>query len=176
MLREKKHQIVGELVTKFKTNDNFYITDATSMTVGQVNKFRKLCFERGVEYKVVKNTLIAKALESVNPDYVEFTDKVLKGFSGILFAGESAKEPAKLLKDFKNEGNVKPLLKGASIQGAFFFGEESLDALVHLKSKNELIADIIFMLQSPAKNVISALQSGNHKLAGLVKTLSERNN
>lgn len=173
MTREEKHKIVDELGQKLSSVTNFYIADASGLTVDQVNKFRKLCYQRGIEYKVVKNSLIKKALATLNTDYASFDAKVLTGFSGILFS-ETGKAPAQLLKDFYKEGVEKPRFKGASIDSALFIDESDLDVLVRLKSKNELIGEIIGLLQSPATNVISALQSSGGKLAGIVKTLSER--
>lgn len=175
MNREEKSAIIDELIEKFKSINYFYITDASGMSVAQVNKFRELCFKKGVEYKVVKNTLIKKALDKLDTDYTPFDESVLKGFSGIIFSPEAGNAPAKLLKEYrKNTGGEKPLFKGASIDTDLFIGENQLSALSELKSKDELIADIIFLLQSPANNVVSALTSGKSKLAGIVKTLSER--
>jgi large subunit ribosomal protein L10 len=173
MKKEDKGKIIQELSDKFAQFNFFYITDASGMTVENVNKFRKLCYSKGIEYKVVKNSLIKKALESTKTDYSPFHGKVLKGFSGILFA-ETGNAPAKLLKEFYSTGIDKPLLKGASINSDLFIGENQLDALATLKSKNELIGDIIGLLQSPAKNVISGLQSGGQKISGVLKTLSEK--
>jgi large subunit ribosomal protein L10 len=135
-----------------------------------------MCFERGVEYRVIKNTLIKKALEQVNGDYTPLHDTALKGFSGVFFSSTDGKTPAKLIKEFRGKvkGNQKPILKGASIDSDLFIGNDSLDTLISLKSKAELVGEIIGLLQSPAKNVLSALQSGGNKIAGIVKTLSER--
>ena len=176
MTREEKALIIDKLTTKFEENSNFYVTDASGLTVEQINAFRQLCFDAGVEYGVYKNTFIQKALEKLDTDYTEFTETVLKGFSGIIFSKKAANTPAKVIRDFRKAGNSedKPMLKGASIDTDLFIGEEHLKMLVDLKSKNELIGEIISLLQSPAKNVISALQSGGGTLAGLVKTLSER--
>ena len=175
MTKEEKAVIIGELSQKFQTIPYFYITEATGLTVAQVNNFRRMCFQRGVEYRVVKNTLIAKALETLDTDYTSFNDTVLKGFSGVLFHPESGKVPAKLLKDFRKEsGGDKLKLKGASVDYSLFIGADQLDTLLNLKSKQELIGDVIGLLQSPAKNVVSALTSGGGKLAGILKTLSER--
>jgi large subunit ribosomal protein L10 len=173
MKREDKGKIIQELSEKFAQFNYFYITDASGMTVENVNKFRKLCYTRGIEYRVVKNSLIKKALETTETDYSPFYGKVLKGFSGILFA-ESGNAPAKLLKDFYRTGVDKPVLKGASVDKDLYVGEDQLEALSTLKSKNELIGDIIGLLQSPAKNVISGLQSGGQKISGVLKTLSEK--
>ena len=173
MKKEDKGIIIQELSNKFAKFNYFYITDASGMTVENVNKFRKLCYSKGIEYKVVKNSLIKKALESTKTDYSPFHGTVLKGFSGILFA-DSGNAPAKLLKEFYRTGSDKPKLKGASVNSDLFIGENQLDVLVSLKSKNELIGDIIGALQSPAQNVISGLQSGGQKISGVLKTLSER--
>jgi len=173
MKREEKAQIIEELSGKLAKCNFFYITDGTGMTAEQVTKFRKLCYSKGVEYKVVKNTLIKKALETTQTDYSPFYAKVLKGSSGILFS-DASNVPAKLLKEFYKTGIEKPVFKGASINSDLYVGENQLEALVNLKSKNELIGDVIAMLQSPAKNVVSALQSSGGKLAGIVKTLSEK--
>ncbi|NVJ47906.1 MAG: 50S ribosomal protein L10 [Cytophagia bacterium] len=177
MTREEKAVVIGELVEKFSANMNFYITDASGMSVAQTNSLRRLCFDKGIEYKVVKNTLIAKALEQMNTDYAPFDEKVLRGFSGVMFSGEDANAPAKLIKEFrKKSGGQSPKFKGASIDTDLFIGEENLDMLSQLKSKAELIGEVITLLQSPAKNVISGLKGSGGKLAGILKTLSEREN
>ncbi len=175
MTREEKQQVIVELSEKLNAKPNFYVTDASGLTVAEINNFRALCFEKGVEYKVYKNTLIKKALEKLDVDYTEFYD-ALKGFSGVMFAGEeNANMPAKVIKDYRKKGE-KPVLKAASIDSEFYFGDDNVKLLSELKSKNELIGEVIGLLQSPAKNVVSALQSGKSTLAGLVKTLSEREN
>lgn len=173
MNREEKAQMINELAVKFQNNSFFYVTDASGLTVSQINDFRAQCFKNGVEYKVYKNTIIRKALEKQDGDFEELYG-VLKGFSGILFHPESGKLPAKVLKDYRGKDAVKPALKGASIDSDIFIGDENLITLSKLKSKEELIGDVIALLQSPAKNVISALQSGGNTLSGLIKTLSER--
>ena len=176
MTREEKSQVLVELSEKLSSKPNFYVTDASGLTVAEINAFRKLCFDKGIEYKVYKNTLVKKALEKLDGDYTEFFD-VLKGFSGILFTDEDgANIPAKIITEYRKKGAKKPVLKGASIDSEFYFGDENVKLLSELKSKNELIGEIIGLLQSPAKNVLSALQSGKTTLAGLVKTLSEREN
>ncbi len=176
MTREEKANIIEELSEKFNQNDHFYITDASGLTVEQINAFRRLCFHAGVEYGVYKNTLIRKALEK-NGSGDEDLFKVLHGFSGVIFSKEAGNAPAKVIRDYRKKGaEGKPLLKAASIDSALFIGEENLNTLSELKSKNELIGEIISLLQSPAKNVVSALLSGKNTLAGLVKTLEERAN
>lgn len=176
MTKEEKVTVVAELTEKFKANSNFYFTDASGFTVAQVNDFRRLCFEKGIEYRVYKNTMIKKALENLEEDYSNL-DEALKGFSGVIFSEEIANLPAKVIKEFrKKQGGEKPVLKAASIDTDVFIGDEHLKTLSDLKSKEELVGDVIALLQSPAKNVISALKSGGNTLAGLVKTLSEKEN
>ena len=175
MTREEKAVIIEELSDKFKAIPYFYIVDAAGMTVGETNNLRRKCFNQGVEYRVVKNTLIAKALETLDTDYSSFNETVLTGFSGIMFHPESGKVAAKLIKEFRKEsGNDKLKLKGASVEYSLFIGENQLETLLTLKSRQELIGEIVGLLLSPAKNVVSALQSGGGKLAGILKTLSER--
>jgi len=175
MTREEKTNIIEELSEKFNQNDHFYITDASGLTVEQVNAFRRLCFHAGVEYGVYKNTLIRKALEKQGSGSEELF-KVLHGFSGVIFSKEAGNAPAKVIRDYRKGAEGKPLLKAASIDSSLFVGEENLNMLAELKSKKELIGDIISLLQSPAKNVVSALMSGKNTLAGLVKTLEDRAN
>ncbi|TAE39306.1 MAG: 50S ribosomal protein L10 [Runella slithyformis] len=175
MTREEKAAIIGKLSDKFQTIPYFYIVDAAGMTVEQTNNLRRKCYTQGVEYLVAKNTLIAKALETLETDYTPFNDTVLTGFSGIMFHPESGKAAAKLIKEFRKEsGNKKLKLKGASVDNSLFIGEDQLETLLTLKSKQELLGEVIGLLQSPAKNVLSALQSSGGKLAGILKTLSER--
>ncbi|CCH56816.1 ribosomal protein L10 [Fibrisoma limi BUZ 3] len=173
MTRDEKGTIIEELAGKFQTIPFFYITEASGMSVAEVNQLRRMCFERGIEYKVVKNTFIKKALETLDTDYTPFNDTVLKGQSAVMFHPENQKAPAQLIKEFRKT-NDKLQLKGASIDYSLFIGADQLDTLIALKSKQELIGEIIGLLQSPAKNVISGLQGGGNKIAGILKTLSER--
>jgi large subunit ribosomal protein L10 len=174
MTREEKAKIIDELSDKFANNSHFYITDASGFTVAQVNNFRRLCFKSGVEYRVYKNSLIQKALErQKNADFSPLFD-TLKGFSGVIFSKESGNTPAKVIKEFRTKMEGKPVLKGASINSDLFIGDDNLKMLVELKSKNELIGDVLAALQAPAKNVISALLSSKNTVAGLVKALEER--
>jgi large subunit ribosomal protein L10 len=174
MTRDEKEQIIQELKGKFAENAHFYITDASGLTVAQVNAFRRMCFKSGIEYRVYKNTLIQKALEQQEGKDFSPVFNVLKGFSGVMFSKEIGNAPAKVLKEYHKKLDGRPALKAASISSDLFIGAENLNMLSELKSKNELIGDVIALLQSPAKNVISALQSGKHTVAGLVKTLEER--
>jgi len=171
MNKEEKHDLVLALTEQMKEYGNFYITDTSNLTVAKINNIRRKCFESDITMKVAKNSLIRKAMEATGGDYTEMYD-VLKGSSSILFS-KSATAPAKLIKALRKQGD-KPVLKAAYIDSAIFVGDNQLDALINLKSKEQLIGEIIGLLQSPAKNVISALQSGGNTLAGLVKTLQER--
>jgi large subunit ribosomal protein L10 len=171
MRKEEKHEVVLALTETIAEYGNFYITDTANLSVAKVNDIRRKCFEHDIKMQVAKNKLIRKAMEASAGDFSEMFD-VLKGSSSILFS-KSANAPAKLIKQLRKSGD-KPVLKAAYIDSAIFIGDNQLDALVNLKSKEELVADIIALLQSPAKNVISGLQSGGNKLAGIVKTLQER--
>lgn len=171
MRKEDKQEIVQALAEQIKSYGNFYITDTADLSVEKVNGIRRKCFENNIEIKVVKNTLIKKALIEAGVDTEELAG-VLKGASTLMFA-ETANAPAKLIKELRKAGD-KPLLKAAYIQETAFIGDDQLNSLVNLKSKEELIADVIALLQSPAKNVISALQSGGNTVSGLVKALEER--
>src|ERR1700709_630291 len=171
MNKEEKHELVAALAEQMKEYGNFYITDTSNLTVAKINNIRRKCFESDITMKVAKNSLIRKAMEATGGDYTEMYD-VLKGSSSILFS-KSATAPAKLIKALRKQGD-KPVLKAAYIDSAIFVGDDQIDALIKLKSKEQLIGEVIGLLQSPAKNVISALQSGGNTLAGLVKTLQER--
>ena len=174
MDKAQKNQEIAELKDKFSQSNFFYICDSSSLTVEKVNAFRRLCFSKGVEYRVAKNTLIQKALEQIGDQYTSVFP-LLNGVSGVMFSSEGS-VPAKILKEFRVK-NDKPILKGAFIDGDTFVGDDQIAVLAALKSKNELIGDIIALLQSPAKNVVSALQSNaGHKIAGLVKALEDRGN
>ena len=177
MTREEKVQVIDELSERLTSNEHFYITDASGFTVDQINTFRRMCFDKGLQFKVYKNTLIKKALDKQENDYSAFdgTD-VLKSYSGIIFSPESANLPAKVIREFRKKGfsEGKPKLKAACIEREIFIGEEYLKTLSEFKSKNELISEIISLLQSPVKNVMLALESGKHTIVGIIKTLSER--
>ena len=159
MTREEKEQIIEGLSQKFSENAHFYVTDASGFTVEQINNFRRACFKSGVEYKVYKNTLIQKALE--RQEGVDYSPifKVLTGFSGVMFSKEVGNAPAKVLREYRKKMDGKPVLKAASIKSELYIGDENLNTLADLKSKNELIGEIISMLQAPARNIISALQN-----------------
>ncbi|MDB5109039.1 MAG: ribosomal protein [Mucilaginibacter sp.] len=171
MNKEEKYDLVLALTEQMKEYGNFYITDTSDLTVAKVNNIRRQCFENDITMLVAKNSLIKKAMDAAEGDYTPIYD-VLKGSSSILFS-KSATAPAKLIKKLRKAGD-KPLLKAAYIDSAIFIGDNQLDTLTKLKSKEQLIGEIVGLLQSPAKNVISALQSGGNILAGVVKTLQER--
>lgn len=174
MTREEKAQIIDELAVKFSQHTHYYVTDASGLTVEQINAFRRLCFNAGVEYRVYKNTLIRKALEKNGDSNVDKIAQILHGFSGVIFSKEAGNAPAKVIKEYRKKMEGKPGFKAASIDSDLFVGEENLNLLSELKSKNELIGEVISLLQSPAKNVLSALLSGKNTVAGLVKALEER--
>jgi len=171
MNKEEKHDLVLALTEQIKEYGNFYITDTSNLTVAKINNIRRKCFESDITMQVAKNSLIQKAMEASGGDYSSIYD-VLKGSSSILFS-KSATAPAKLIKQLRKQGD-KPVLKAAYIDSAIFIGDNQIDTLINLKSKEQLVGEIIGLLQSPAKNVISALQSGGNILAGVVKTLQER--
>ena len=176
MKKENKIEVVKDLTNKFKENNIFYLLDASGLSVSQVNSFREKCFKRDIEYKVVKNTFIKKALENQDVDYSEILNSdSLKGFSGLLFTNLSPSSPAKALKDFRKFLDADhPSLKAAAIDSDFFIGDDHLDSLSKLKSKNEIIGDIILLLQSPAKNIISLLKSSENKISGVLKALENK--
>lgn len=174
MTKTQKNEAIELLKEKFSQYDNFYLADSSFLTVDQVNALRKVCFEKQVEMRVAKNTLVQKALEAVNNDKYAGIYDALKGQTAIMFS-ENAKAPAVIISDFRKAKNAeRPLLKAAFIDTDIFIGDDQLTALKNLKSRQELIGEIIGLLQSPAKNVISGLQSGGNKLAGILKTLGER--
>ena len=173
MTRQEKERSVGELAIELQDNKTFYLTDVSAMSVDQSNKLRRLCFNRGVSLRVVKNTLLKKAMEKAEGNYDELYDSLV-GNTSIMFC-DTANTPAKVIKEFRKKSD-KPILKAAFIEETVFLGDQQLNTLADLKSKNELIADVIALLQSPVKNVISGLQGGGGKLSGILKTLSEREN
>lgn len=178
-INEKK-TVVDYLIEKISTNNCFYIIDASGLSVPDVDRLRKSCFDANVCYKVAKNSLINRALIQVLGDkniknFECIEQSSLHGFSGILFAGDAFSMPAKLIEQFrKDANNAKPLLKCAFVDGELFFGDDKVKELSSLKSKNELLGDIISLLQSPVRNVVSGLESGKNKLCGVLKTLSEK--
>ena len=171
MTKEEKNQLIDVLDKSIQENSNFYLADISGLSAEESSNLRRLCFKREVSLQVVKNTLLKRALEKNDSNYEELYD-VLKGNTSIMFT-DAANAPAKVIKEFRKKHD-KPVFKAAHLDASFYIGEEYLDTLSELKSKNELIAEIVALLQSPAKNVISSLQSGGSKLSGIVKTLAER--
>lgn len=172
MTKEEKSKYIDDLATKLSESGVFYLTDTAGLNVETVNALRAKCFKGNIELRVVKNTLLKKAMEKIEDKNYEELYGVLGGPTAIMFS-EVGNAPAKLIKDFRKK-NDKPLIKGAFINEAIFTGDDNLEFLSAIKSKEELIGDIIGLLQSPAKNVISGLKSGGSTIAGLIKTLSER--
>jgi large subunit ribosomal protein L10 len=173
MTKDQKNEVIELLKNKFSQYNNFYVTDTESLTVEQVGKLRRACFDKRVEMKVAKNTLIKKALESLDSQRYTGVYDALHNVTALMFC-ENAKEPAIVISSFRKETNIdKPVLKAAFIDGDVFSGDNQLKALTTLRSKQDLIGEIITLLQSPAKNVISALNAGA-KLAGIIKALEER--
>lgn len=177
MNKQDKNQVIEVLKEKFSQYNNFYITNTESLTVDQVSKLRRICFDKNVELKVAKNTLIRKAMEQLDTDRYQGAFESLNGVTALMFS-ESPKEPALILTSFRKDNpktKERPVLKAAFIDGDVFVGDQQLAVLRDLKSKQDLIGDIIGLLQSPAKNVISGLNAGG-KLASLVKALEDRQN
>lgn len=172
MTRQEKQQLIEELSASIAESGVVYIADTSTLTVETTNALRRKCFNAGIKLRVVKNTLLKKALDSVEgKDYSEL-EQVLVGPTAVMFS-DTANAPAKLIKDFRKKYD-RPVLKGAWIEEETYIGDDQLENLVNIKSREELIADVVALLQSPAKNVVSALQSGGATLAGLVKTLEDR--
>lgn len=173
MNKDQKNEVIETLKEKFNQYNNFYVTNTESLTVAQVNKLRSICFDKNVEMKVAKNTLIRKALESIDSTRFTGVYESLNGVTALLFS-EDAKEPALIISSFRTDTKgERPVLKAAYIDSDVFVGDKELEALKTLKSKHDLIGEIIGLLQSPAKNVISGLNAGG-KLANLLKALEER--
>ena len=171
MTREQKSQIIDDLTSQLTDNTTIYLADISGLDALTTSNLRRACFKANVRLAVVKNTLLSKAMEKSDKEFGELPE-VLKGNTSLMFS-ETSNAPAKVIKEFRKKSD-KPLLKGAYIEEAIYVGDDQLDMLVNIKSKEELIGDIISLLQSPAKNVISALQSGGSKLSGILKTLSEK--
>ncbi len=171
MNKETKNKVIAGLTEELNKVPVFYLADTSGLTVESTNKLRRICFNKKIQMKVIKNTLLKKAMEKTGKNYDGMYD-TLHGVTSIFYS-EGGNVTAKVIKEFRKK-NDKPILKAAFIEETVFIGDNQLETLVNLKSKNELIGEIIGLLQSPAKNVVSALQSGKNKLAGIVKTLSER--
>ena len=173
MRREEKNTIIDSLAETLKEYSHFYLTDTAQLNAADTSDLRRKCYENDIKLIVVKNTLLKRALEQSEVNFEELYP-VLKGTTSIMFAN-TGNGPAKLIREFRKKHD-KPVLKGAYVQESIFIGENTLDALISIKTRQELVGDIIFMLQSPAKNVISALQSGGNKIHGVLETLSKKEN
>jgi large subunit ribosomal protein L10 len=171
MTREEKSQVIEELTTQLADNTNIYLADISGLNAATTSNLRRACFKANIRLAVVKNTLLEKAMEASDRDFGDLPT-VLKGNTSVMYS-ETGNAPAKVIKEFRKKSE-KPVLKGAFIEESVYIGDDLLDALVDIKSREELIGDIVSLLQSPAKNVISALKSSGDTIAGNVKTLSER--
>lgn len=171
MTRDEKNQLIDNLAQQLSESKHFYVTNIEALDAEKSSKLRRKCFEKEIKLVVVKNTLLKKALEKIEGNYEELYP-VLKENTSIMLS-ETGNVPAKLIKEFRKEWE-KPVLKGAYVEESVYIGDDQLDALASIKSKEELIGDIVTLLQSPAKNVVSALQSGGSTLAGIIKTLQEK--
>ena len=171
MTREEKSLIIEDLTAQLAENNVIYIADLTGLNATATSELRRACFKANIKLAVVKNTLLAKAMEASDKNFGDLPS-VLKGNTSLMYS-EGGNAPAKIRQNFRKKSD-KPILKGAYIEEAVFIGDNQLETLSAIKSKEEVIGDIIGLLQSPAKNVISALKSGGGKLAGIIKTLSEK--
>ncbi|MBU2554429.1 MAG: 50S ribosomal protein L10 [Bacteroidetes bacterium] len=173
MRKEDKKVLIESLTKQLTENNNFYLTDVSTLNAQETSNLRRLSFKNDIKLVVVKNTLLRKAMENVDRDFSELY-VALKGQTAIMFS-EAGNGPAKMIKDYRKKGTY-PIVKAAFIEEMAYLGDDQIDFLISIKSKNELVADLIALLQSPAKNVISALQSGGQTLVGVLKTLSEKEN
>jgi large subunit ribosomal protein L10 len=171
MTREEKSKVIENLTAQLSENPIIYLADISTLNANSTSNLRRACFKAGVKLEVVKNTLLAKAMEISDKDFGDLSD-TLVGNTSIMFS-ETGNAPAKVIKEFRKKSD-RPLLKGAYVEESVYVGDDQLDNLVNIKSKEELLGEIIGLLQSPAKNVISALKSGGNTIAGIVKTLSEK--
>jgi len=171
MKSSEKATIIDSLVEQINSSNHFYLADISDLNAADTSDLRRKCFKQDVKLVVVKNTLLRKALEKSEKDTEELYE-VLKGNTSVMFT-ENANVPAKLIKEFRKK-RKKPLLKAAYVEESIYIGDDQLDALIAVKTKNELIADVIAMLQSPVQTVLSQLQSGGNILHGVLKTLEEK--
>ncbi len=171
MTREEKNQFIDLLSQKLEVTNNFYLADISDLNAEKTTELRRLCYKRDVVLQLVKNTLLKKAMEKSKKDF-EALYEVLKGSTSIMFT-EAGNAPAKLIKEFRKKAD-RPILKGAYIEEMTYIGEDQLEFLANIKSKNELIADVIALLQSPMRNVLGALQSGGHTISGVLQTLQDK--
>ena len=171
MRKDEKNQLIDAITEQLNQNSTIYLADISDLNAEDTSNLRRLCFKKDVKLMVVKNTLLKRAMEKSNKDLSELY-AVLNGNTSLMFS-DVGNVPAKLIKDFIKKSD-RPYLKGAYVEEVSYLGNDQLEALINIKTKNELIADVMALLQSPAKQVISGLQSGGHKLTGILKTLSEK--
>lgn len=171
MTREEKANVIQDLTTRLADSPTIYLADISGLNATQTTELRRACFKANVQLSVVKNTLLSKAMKASEKEFGKLSE-ILKGNTSLMFS-EVGNAPAKLIKNFRKK-TKKPLLKGAFVEEAIYIGDENLDKLVEIKSKDEMVGEIIGLLQSPAKNVISGLKASGGKLAGILKTLSEK--
>ena len=172
MTREEKSKVIEKLTAELAENTNIYMTDVSGLNASETSKLRRACFKANIKLSVVKNTLLSKAMESSDKDFGSLNE-VLVGNTALMYS-EVGNSPAKLIKQFRKKSE-RPLLKGASITDSVYVGDDQVEFLANIKSREELIGEVITILQSPAKNVISALQSSGSTISGVLKTLSENN-
>ena len=172
MTREEKSKVIEKLTAELAENTNNYMTDVSGLNASETSKLRRACFKANIKLSVVKNTLLSKAMESSDKDFGSLNE-VLVGNTALMYS-EVGNSPAKLIKQFRKKSE-RPLLKGASIEDSVYVGDDQVEFLANIKSREELIGEVITILQSPAKNVISALQSSGSTISGVLKTLSENN-
>lgn len=173
MTKEEKTKIIEDLTQQLNETPHFYLTDASGLNAADTSALRRLCFNKNIRLLVVKNTLLSKAFDKSDKE-IEGLKESLKAPTAIMFS-EVGNAPAKIIKDFRKKNKCeKPLLKAAYVEESLYIGEENLEALVNVKSKDELLGDLVALLQSPMKTVLSQLNSGKNILAGIAKTLSER--
>ena len=173
MTREEKSKVIERLTAELAENTNIYMTDVSGLNASETSKLRRACFKANIKLSVVKNSLLSKAMESSDKDFGNLSE-VLVGNTALMYS-EVGNSPAKLIKQFRKKSE-RPLLKGASIEDSVYVGDDQVEFLANIKSREELIGEIVTILQSPAKNVISALQSSGSTISGVLKTLSEKNN
>ena len=171
MKKGEKIKVIDDLTTRLKETKNLYLTDISGLNASQTSDLRRACYKANVKLSVVKNTMLARAMDASEINFGEIKD-ILKGNTSLMFS-ESGNIPAKVIKDFRKKID-KPILKAALIEEAIYIGDDQIETLVSIKSREELIGEIIQLLQSPAKNIISALSSGGSNISGVLKTLSER--
>ncbi|NOX48783.1 MAG: 50S ribosomal protein L10 [Chlorobi bacterium] len=172
MKKSEKNQLIDILTEQLNQSSNIYVADISNLDAENTSDLRRLCFKNDIKLTVVKNTLLKRAMEKSGKNLDDLYE-ILQGPTSLMFS-EAGNAPAKLIKEFRKKTKDRPLLKGAYVEESTYLGDDQLETLVNIKSKNELIGDVIALLQSPAKNVISALQSGGQSLTGILKTLSEK--